>query len=193
MQTPRRMLSALVALTLLTAAVPAARAYEEPPAGDAFMRPMTLTDAKLRAFFDAVDELGALASDAAAGSVAPTRPEAFAQALHVSGASTAILEKHGFQDATEFQRVGYNAALAYGVLKDGGKEAVAKKMAAAEAQQAAAMAKMREQLPPEQAAMIEAQAKAGMAMARGMRDVPDENLELMKKYRDRMARLGARR
>lgn len=168
----------------------AAPAGVHPGAAGEYTQPMTLTDAKLGGFFDAMDEFRALGNKTAGGD--PSRPEAFARALGVSNESDAILRKHGFADLGEFQRVAYNASMAYGVLEKGGKEAVRKKLEAAKADQARAMEKMRAQLSPEQMMMISGQMEAGMAMAGKMQDVPDENLELMKKYRERMAKLGAR-
>ena len=40
--------------------------------------------------------------------------------------------------------------------------------------------------------MITSRMRVGMDTAEKMPDVPDENLELVKKHRDRMAKLGAR-
>jgi hypothetical protein len=158
------------------------------PAGAAapYTQPMTLTDAKLGAFFDAMDDFRALGSQSTGD---PSRPEAFARALGASHQSDEILHKHGFGDVGEFQRVAYNAAMAYGVLQKGGKAAVNEELEKAKADQALAIEKMREQLSPEQVKMIQGQMDAALATAGKMQDVPEENLALMKKYGDRMAKL----
>jgi hypothetical protein len=82
--------------------------------------------------------------------------------------------------------------MAYAVLKEGGKEAMQKKLAAANAEQEKAMAQLRERLGPEQAAALTAQMQQAMKTAGAMQDVPEANIELMKKYSDRMAKLGGK-
>ncbi len=68
----------------------------------------------------------------------------------------------------------------------------ARTMEAARSQQAQAMEKMKQHLSPEQLKMMSAQMDAAMATGGGMQDVPDENLALMEKYRDRMTKLRSR-
>ena len=46
-------------------------------------------------------------------------------------------------------------------------------------------------LSPEQFQAMQAQVEAGMAQAAAMQDVPDDNVRLVRKYGDRMAKLGA--
>ena len=187
--------AALLLASSLALTAGAALGQSAPPAamqaGTAtdYMEPMTLTDAKVGAFFAAVEEYRALGDKTAAAD--PSRPEAFARALGASKDSEGILKKHGFADVGEFQRVAYNAAMAYGVLQKGGKEAVKERLDEAKTDQARAMEKMAQQLSPEQMKMVASQMEAGLAMAGKMQDVPEENLELMKKYRERMAKLGA--
>jgi hypothetical protein len=169
-------------------------AQSTPPAAAAaaFSTPMPLTEARLNAFFDAMDELRTSGAGAAAGAQNPTRPQAFAEALRVSGNAQEILTKNGFKDVPDFQRVAYNAAMAYAVLKEGGKEAVAKKFAKVKRDQAVAMDKLRQHLSADQIKTMTAQLDAAMAMAEAVQDVPPENLELMKtkKYQERMAQLS---
>ena len=89
------------------------------------MKPMTLTDAQVGGFLAAVDELRTLSGWKGAD---PSKPMAVAQALQVSDETTAILNKHGFANHTEFQRVAYNASIAYAVLKEGGKATMRRKL-----------------------------------------------------------------
>jgi hypothetical protein len=162
-------------------------------AARAFMQPMDLTDDKLKGFLDAMDELKTLGDKASALSATnPTRPQAFAGGMHFSTASTDIIKKHGFTDPAEFQRVAYNAALAYNVLQSGGKEAMKKKMDEADAKRAEAIEKLRQHLTPEQLEMLKTQINSGLAVGRSMANVSDQNLELVKKYGTRMDALSKR-
>jgi len=175
--------------TVLVIAIHGASALAQPaaaPAGSQMTQPMTLTDAQLKGFFDVMDELRAKGQ---ATGTNVNQPSAFAQGLQLSQESQAALQSHGFTSPAEFQRVAYNAALAYGVLNQGGKEAVRRKVAAAKAEQQQAMDKMRQQLPPDQLKMLTAQMAQGLAAAEAMENVPDQNLMLMQKYRDRMTKL----
>lgn len=157
----------------------------------AFTKPMDLTEEQVKGFLAAMDELKAQGDDAAEFSATkPDRPEAFARGMRFSAESDAIIKKHGFADAGQFQRVAYNAAMAYHVLESGGKDAMRKKMDAAEAKRAEAMEKLRQHLTPEQVEMMEAQLATGLAVGRSMANVPDQNLELVKKYRARMDALA---
>jgi hypothetical protein len=161
------------------------------PAGAAVNQPMTLTDAQVRGFLDAMEELRSLGLATRTGPGAdPSRPELFARALQVAQTAPAVLTKHGFADAAEFQRVAYNAAMAYGVLRRGGTAGVQQDLDRASAKQAQALEKMRGRLSPEQQQALAAQMQAGMAAASAVRDVPPENVELVKQYQDRMAGLG---
>lgn len=154
-------------------------------------KPVELTDGQVSGFFAAMGDLEALGADAA-GSTGPnpSKPEAFAAGLRVSGESMAILQKHGFTDTTDFQRVGYNVAMAYSVLEQGGKAAMDAELEKAEADQAKALAKMKEHLTPEQYKVMEQQLGQAMGTAKTMHDVPESNVELMKKYSEQMENLG---
>jgi hypothetical protein len=171
-----------------------AAAQGHPPLVSPMMQPMTLSDAQVTGFFGAVEDLQAYSEKNQAGWKAadPSKPMAVAGAMQVSAETTAIVQKHGFKNHTEFQRVAYNASMAYAVLKEGGKEAMQKKLAAANAEQEKAMAQLRERLGPEQAAALTAQMQQAMKTAGAMQDVPEANIELMKKYSDRMAKLGGK-
>jgi len=171
--------------------VPAANS----PAGNPeITKPLVLTEAQVKGFLDAIDALRLTGSDTSKRLGAdPSKPAAFAAGMQLTAETQAILKSNGFADVTEFQRVGYNAALAYGVLKEGGKEAVAKKMAKAKAEQAKAMEQMRQQLGDEQAKVLSAQMGAGFAMAESLQDVPEENVALVTKYADRMANLSKKK
>lgn len=151
---------------------------------------MDLTDAQVKGFFDASDDLRAAGEKANAGGKPASDPAAFAKGLALSQESVAIIEKHGFKDATEFQRVGYNAAMAYSVLKQGGKEAVKAKLDKAEVQQKQTMERLKATLSPDQFKLFESQAGMALANARTMQDVPEGNIEIMKKYQSRMEHLG---
>jgi hypothetical protein len=153
-------------------------------------KPITLTEAQVTGFFSAVEELKAHSEKSGWKDADPSKPMAMASALQVSNESTAILQKHGFKSPTDFQQVAYNASMAYAVLKEGGKESMQKKLDQSKAEQDKAMEQMRSRLSPEQAAMLGAQVQNAMRAAATMQDVPDANIELMKKYGDRMAKLA---
>ncbi|HYD46883.1 MAG TPA: hypothetical protein VEB21_00980 [Terriglobales bacterium] len=155
------------------------------------MQPMVLTESKLDGFFAAVEDLQKLSEKTGAVSrLNPNNPTAFGAALSASGETGSIIQKHGFADVTEFQRVGFNAALANAVLDKGGKDAVDAEIAKAKAEQAKALDGMRAQLNPEQLKMMEAQMASGMAISSAMQDVPPGNVELIKKYSAKMKSLG---
>jgi hypothetical protein len=145
---------------------------------------LDLTDAQVKAFLAATDLLRK------AGGKSPAHANQFAKDLPTSQKALAIIEKNGFKDITEFQRVGYNAAMAYNVVQEGGKEAVKASLDKFEAQQKTSLEKLRVQVKPDQFALLEAQAAKSLQARRAMQDVPDRNIELMKKYGDRMAKLG---
>lgn len=152
---------------------------------------MELTDAQVKGFFDASDALRAAGNAAAAGNDATSgSPAQIAKGLALNEQSLAIIKKYGFKDATEFQQVGYNAAIAYGVLQQGGKEAVKAKLDKAEAQQKATMEKLRAQVGEEQFKLFQKHASQALSTARTMQDVPDGNIVIMKKYEERMKNLG---
>ncbi len=150
---------------------------------------MDLTDAQVKGFFDAADELRA-AGASAAGSKQAGSPTQFAKAFATSEEAVAIIKKHGFKDTTEFQRVGFNAAMAYGVLKQGGKEAANARIEKAQARQKETLDRLKAQLKPEQYKLLEAQISSSLKTAKSMQDVPEGNVEVMKKYQDRMENLG---
>jgi hypothetical protein len=108
----------------------------------------------------------------------------------MSNESQAIIQKHGFKDATEFQRVGYNAALAYSVVRQGGKDAVNTRLDRAETRQKESLDRLRAQLTPDQYKLLEGQVAGALSTARALRNVPDGNIEIMKKYQGRMEKLG---
>jgi hypothetical protein len=168
-----------------------AAAQGHPPLTSPIAQPLTLSDAQVTGFFGAVEDLQAYSEKNQAGwkGADPSKPMAMAGAMQVSAETNAIIQKHGFKNATEFQRVAYNASMAYAVLKEGGKEAMQKKMAAANAEQEKAMAQLRERLGPEQAKALSAHIQGAMKTAGDMQNVPDANIELMKKYSDRMDQL----
>lgn len=150
------------------------------------MQPMTLTDEKVKSFFDAADELRAKAKEAKDAGAAASNPAAAAKGTQLSAENLAIITKHGFKDATEFQQVGYNVGMARSVLQQGGKEAVKKRLDKAQAEQAKTIDKMRGQLTPEQLKLLESQGGAAVSRGRAMESIPDGNLEIVKKYEDRM-------
>jgi hypothetical protein len=156
----------------------------------AVTKPMTLTEAQLNSFFAAMDDFDALSKQTAKSSKAdPSKPAEFAGALATSAEAQEILRKHGFSDPVEFQRIAYNAAMAYGVLEQGGKQALQEKLNRAKAQHEKAMQQMKQHLSPEQLEAMQGHMSAGMAMVGSMSEVPEENLVLMEKYRDRMEKL----
>ena len=183
-----------VCFTLLAAILgdDGAAAQGHPPLTSPITQPLTLSEAQVTEFFAAVEDLQAYSDRKQAGwkGADPSKPMAMAGAMQVSQETTAIVQKHGFKNHTEFQRVAYNASMAYAVLQEGGKEAMQKKMDQANAEQEKAMEQLRARLSPEQAEMLAAQMKTAMQAAAGMTAVPEANIELMKKYSDRMAKLG---
>lgn len=183
----------LAVVSLLSLAPwPAAGQAPVPSGADAAVaQPMPLTDAQVKGFLDATDELRKL-GDAVESRLGadPSRPAAFAEAIRTNSNAMEILQRHGFDDPVQFSRVGWNSAMAYSVLEQGGPEALEKKMAASRAKQAQALAQMRQHMPPEQVAALEAQMTQGVAMAERLQDVPPGNVEVVARYRDRIAKLG---
>jgi hypothetical protein len=158
-------------------------------AAQAFTQPMTLTEDKVTGFLDAMDELKTLGGESSKFSA--TNPN-LVKGMQFSGQTTDIIKKHGFSGPTEFQRVAYNAATAYYVLQNGGKDAMKKKLEQTDAKRAEAMEKLKKHLTADQLKMLEAQISSGTAALHSMAEVPDQNLELVKKYNDRMAALSKR-
>lgn len=168
-------------------------AQGHPPMTSPIAQPMTLTEAQVTGFFAAVEDLQTYGDSKSGWKGAdPSKPMAMAAAMQVSNETTAIVQKHGFKNHNDFQQVAYNASMAYAVLKEGGKEAMQKKLDKAKVEQEKAMEQLRARLSPEQAQMLAAQMEGAMKAAGNMSDVPDANIELMKKYSDRMAKLGAK-
>lgn len=164
-----------------------------PPMMRPVVQPLTLSEGQVTGFLSAVEELKTLSGKQAGWKGAdPSNPMAMAGALESSSETIAILHKHGFKDTSDFQRVAYNAAMAYAIVQDGGKAAVQKRYDQSKAEQDKAMEQMRAKLSPEQAAAIAAQMQSAMKMAPNPKDVPDGNIELMTKYQDRMAKLSAK-
>ncbi len=158
----------------------------------AMAAPTLLSEAELQGFFAATKELQALgkeAGDWADGS--PTDPATFAKGMQLSAAAQSALSKNGFADPGAYQKVAYNAALAYAVLEQGGKEALRKEIAAAEAEQQQAMAELEKQLGKDQAAALRAQMTGGQQLMQMFADVPDANVTLIEKYRSQMQALQA--
>ena len=153
----------------------------------AYTKPMPLTDEQVKGFLDAVDEIKALGPEGQKFS--PTNP-GLVKTMQFSDKTMPIIKKHGFADAIDFQHVAYNASAAYYVVKNGGKEAVKKKLADSDVKRSEAMAKLKSHLNPEQIKMLETQIGAGTAAMHAMADQPDANLELIKKYSARMEALG---
>lgn len=161
-----------------------------PPQVARMMQSMTLTEAKMDAFLSAVEELQSASKSWKAGD--PAKPQIFAQGIGASTEALSILKKHGFADLVGFQQVGYNAAMALGVLRNGGKAVMQKKVAEARSRQAQVMQQMRQKMNPEQMKMLQGYMGTGTAMMNTMREMPDENLDVVEKYRDRMERLGGK-
>lgn len=184
-------LSLAIVLMSVFGGVAAVLGQVDRTASAAVTRPMVLTDSQVRGFLDAMDELKPMAGGHAGAS--PSRPDAFAQALQVSGESEAVIRKHGFASTADFQQVAYNAAMAYGVVEQGGMAAVRKGTDRTQAEQAAALEKMQKQMTPQQIEALKAQVAAAMARGGSLGDVPESNVELMTKYRDRMKHVGERR
>ena len=147
---------------------------------------LDLTDAQVKAFLAATDELRKAGEYTGKS---PANPKSFALGLPASQEALAIVKKNGFKDISEFQRVGYNAAMAYNVARRGGKDAVKANIGKSEAQQKATLDKIRPQVKPEEFELLESQAAKSLQATKAMQDVPDRNVELMKKYGDRMAKL----
>lgn len=164
-----------------------------PALDPAVMKTTTLTDAQVQGFIGAMEDFDALSKkEGGKRKINPSDPADVARAAGNTAEAKAILDKHGFSDLTSFQTVAYNAAMAYSVLQQGGKEVVTQKLDEAKVQQEKAMKQMQQHLSPEQLKAIQGHIGAGMAIADNMRDVPDENLVLMEKYRPQMEKLANR-
>lgn len=183
----RRASALALALTLLPLAASGQTAAAPP--GAAVTAPMVLTTQQLTRFFDAADALRKLGTAADAPRYDQTNPQAFAKGLQLSAQAQEILTTHGFADPAAFQRVGFNAAMAYSVLQRGGQAKVDADLEHARAAQARAMAEIGKHLSPEQVKAMGAQAQQGMAQVATMQRVPPENVELMKAFAPRMQAL----
>ena len=110
---------------------------------------MELTDAQVKGFIAAVGELNKLNPKIAHSLGADIgNPKSTAGAAPLSSEAQAILKKNGFESAEQFQQVGYNAALALGVLDQGGKAAMKKKAEEAEHEQTKILERMRQHSAP---------------------------------------------
>lgn len=184
-------LSLSLSLSLFLPPSPAL-AQGHPAMGSPIAKPITLSEAQVTGFLAAVEELKTSSEKSGWKDADPSKPMAMANALQISKETTAILHKHGFKNHTDFQQVAYNAAMAYAVLQEGGKEAMKKKLDQSQVEQEKAMEQMRGRLSPEQAEMLSAQVQNAMRAAATMQDVPDANIDLMKKYSDRWAKLASK-
>jgi hypothetical protein len=158
-----------------------------PAATPAYMKRVPLTDEKVKGYLGAVEELKSLGPE---GQTLSAMNPSMVKAMEFSGKTTAIIKKHGFADAAEFQNVAYNTSAAYYVVKNGGKEGVKKKLAENDAKRAEAMEKLKAHLTPQQLKMLETQIGAGTAAMQALTEQPDANLELIKKYSARMDELA---
>ncbi|HYD48971.1 MAG TPA: hypothetical protein VEB21_11515 [Terriglobales bacterium] len=188
-------LLACVLLLVATAATAQIRvpipARPDPNAGldPKVIEPITLTEPKLKSFFDAYNQIQAKNKTALAATD-PGNPAAFARGLKFSGDTEKILLKNGFKTLTEFQQVGYNAAMAYSILKEGGKEAVQRRINDSKDRQAQELDKMKSHLTPEQLKALEGQLNASLGVMANVEKVPEGNIELIKKHEAKMAKLG---
>ena len=96
----------------------------------------------------------------------------------------------GFADVADFQSVAFNASAAYYVVKNGGKEGIKKKLAESDAKRAEAIAGLKARLTADQLKVLETQIAVGTATMHSLTEQPDANLELIKKYSDKMEALA---
>jgi hypothetical protein len=164
-----------------------------PPPAAKSIPTMILNEAQVESFLGAMNDLRALSDEAGAWKVPESGVQSYAAGMKFSAAAKAILSKHGFANEEQFRQVAYNTALAYGVLKQGGKDKVRKELEGVATKQAAVMERIEQHLRPEQLKVLQRHAATGMAMANQMADVPDQNLDLVKKYSSQIDALSERK
>lgn len=143
---------------------------------------IVLNEQQVQGFLGAMTDLRALGDESANWNVPDSGVQSYVAGMKFSADAKSILSKHGFTNEEQFQQVAYNTVMAHGVLKQGGKDKVRKNLDKAASQQAAAMEQLKQHMSPEQLKTIQGHAAAGMAIAGQISDVPDQNLELVKKY-----------
>jgi hypothetical protein len=178
---------------VMAQATPAAPAAPAVPTVASLPALKKLSEDELTRLLAAVKELRALDAQEPWSKVRSGTAGNFSKGPVVSAAVGEILRKNGFKDEAEFRSVGYNAALAYSVVKEGGKEGVAKRLKSADEQQARAMEQIAKKLPPDQVEKLKAQLASTMATQRALRDVPDDNVTLVGKYRSQMEETDTRK
>ena len=186
-----RGVAALALGLMLSAANVAPAQLPAMPNPQLLARPMVLSEATVERFLAATAEMKPLGDRIGAWTGGnPLDAATRAQALAVTTESMAILRRHGFADAAEFQQVAYNVAMANGVVTEGGREGLRRKLEANKAQQDEAIEKVGRQLPPEQRAMLSAGSGSSSDPARMVQEIPDANVELIRKYSGRLSVLG---
>ena len=134
-----------------------------------------LTDSDIRRFIKTANELEALDIDELAGASSP----AAVRALSGDDRAMAVLRANGF-DFDEFNGVMWNVVLAMGAAEMQANQA---EMDAARAQ----LEMMKDQMPAEQYAQLEAQMLGAFKM---FEKATPENIALVRKYRDDIESIG---
>ncbi len=147
----------------------------------AALEPLRLGEDDVEHFVAALEDFKRAGLESRLGSDA-SEARQFAEGLRASSEAMAILQRHGF-DLARFQRVGYSVALALAAA-DAAASAPKVNEALAEVE------KLKGQVPKEQYDAMVAGAKAAAGIAEDMQNQPEGNVELVKRFRDRIERIG---
>lgn len=147
------------------------------------LEPVVLTESDVEHFVAALEDLqrAGVRHEARLGSE-PSEARQLAEGLRGSSEAMSILQKHGF-DLARFQVVSYSVALAGAAAE---AEGSAPKMDEALAN----LEKMKGQLPKEQYDAMLAGLKASSGVVEDLQKQPEGNVELYKRYRERIERIG---
>ncbi len=145
--------------------------------------PITLSESDVEHFVAALEDLqrAGVRHESRLGSD-PSEARQMAEGLRGSSEALAIIQKHGF-DLARFQTVGYSLGLAAAASEAAGS---APKMDSALAN----LEKMKGQLPKEQYDAMVASLKATGGIVEDLQKQPAGNVELYKRYRERLERAG---
>jgi hypothetical protein len=137
---------------------------------------VSLTEGDVTGFISAATELRRLGVETEMGE---SDVRNLAVGLRKNREAMAILERNGF-DSDRFVQVTYSIGLALGALEMKAKEGEITK---SREEQERMLESMKAQMPAEQYEMMRKQMEVGAAMYEQFQDQPEQNLQLVEKYR----------
>lgn len=149
----------------------------------ASMEPLALAESDVEHFVAALEELhhAGLERESRLGT-APSEANQMFEGLSASAEAMGILRKHGF-DLSRFQYVGYTVALAL-AADDAASSAPQVDEAIAQVE------KMKGQIPKEQYDAMLAAAKGASGIVQDLRAQPQGNVDLVRRFRERLEKIG---